>query len=79
MDSRAATEPVRGQRSYDALRMYLRSRPDIGVCRAICDGVLESANPFDGNATRSLKRWFVLFCVLVAMGLGFFVYFNKLL
>jgi hypothetical protein len=79
MASRAAREPVRGQRAYDALRMYLRNRPDIGLRRATCDGLLESANPFDGNATRLPKRWFVLFCMLAAMGLGFFVYFNKLL
>ena len=79
MDSRTAREPVRGQRAYDALRMYVRNRPDIGLHRAICDGVLESANPFDGNATRLPKRGLVLFCVLAAMGLGFFVYFNKLL
>ena len=79
MDSRAIGESVRGKRAYEALRMYVRNRPDIGLGRAICDGILESANPFDGNATRSPRRWFVLFCVLAAMGLGFLVYFNNFL
>ena len=57
----------------------MRNRPDIGLRRAICDGVLEAGNPFDGKATRLPQRWFVLFCVLAAMGLGFFFYFNNLM
>ena len=79
MGSRKMTEAVRGKRAYDALRMYMRNRPDIGLGRAVCDGILEAANPFDAKATRPPQRCFVLFGVVIGMGVGFFFYFNNLM
>ena len=64
---------------YNALSQYIRSRADIGVTRAMRDGVLEPSNPFERRAARPARRWFVLLSLLAAMMLGFFVYFNNLL
>jgi hypothetical protein len=54
----------------------LRNRPDLGLRRAVADGVLEPANPFEPQAVRPPRRWFVLFCLLAALTVGCFVYFN---
>lgn len=62
--------------AYSSLRQYLISRPDIGAFKALLNLVLEAANPFDLKAARSPRRWFVLFSLLSALGLGCFVYFN---
>jgi hypothetical protein len=43
------------------------------------DGVLEPANPFERNATRPPRRWFVLFSLVSALFFGSFNYFNNLL
>jgi len=64
---------------YNALSQYVRNRADIGAGKAMLDGVLEAANPFDPKTARLPRRWFVLFSLLTAMVLGFFLYFNNLL
>jgi len=64
---------------YNALTQYIRNRADIGASRAMRDGVLEPANPFERKAARPPRRWFVLLSLLAAMVLGFFLYFNNLL
>jgi len=61
---------------HAALRQNLRSRPDLGLRKAVADGVLDPANPFEPLAVRPPRRWFVLFCLLVVLALGCFLYFN---
>ena len=68
-----AVKPV-----YDVLRQYARKRADIGVGKALLDGVLEPASPFDSKGVRSPKRWFVLLSLLAALMFACFVYFNRL-
>ena len=63
---------------FDALSQYIRNRAGIGASKAMLDGVLESANPFDPKAARPPRRWFVLLSLLAAMLIGFFFYFNNL-
>ena len=63
---------------YSALSQYIRNRADIGPGRAMLDGVLEPANPFDPKGARPPRRWFVLLSLLAAMTVGFFSYFNNL-
>jgi len=64
---------------YNAMSQYIRNRTDIGAGRAMRDGVLEPSNPFERQAARPPRRWFVLLSLLAAMVFGFFVYFNNLL
>jgi hypothetical protein len=64
---------------YGILRQYLRQRPDLGIDKAVRDSVLEPLNPFDTEAARSPRRWFVLFLLLGASLVGCFVYFNHLI
>ena len=64
---------------YNAMSQYIRNRTDIGAGRAMRDGVLEPSNPFERQAARPPRRWFVLLSLLAAMVLGFFLYFNNLL
>jgi hypothetical protein len=66
------TKPV-----YDALCQYMRNRSDIGVFKAMLNGVLEARHPFDRKAARPPKRWFVLFSLLAALALGCFIYFGN--
>ena len=73
------TDPFTVKPVYNALSQYIRNRADIGAGKAMLDGVLESANPFDSKAARPPRRWFVLSFLLVAMAIGFFFYFNNLL
>jgi hypothetical protein len=73
------TERVRGKQVHEALRQYLRNRPDVGLNKAICDAMFEAANPFDGKAVRPPRRWFVLSCLVSALVFGCFSYFNNLL
>jgi len=61
---------------YNSLRQYVASRADIGAFKAVLNLVLEPANPFDPKVARSPRRWFVLFSLLSALGVGCFVYFN---
>ena len=74
MSDRAGSKSV-----YSALGQYLSNRSDVGVGKAVRDAVLEPANPFDHQAARPPRRWFVLFSLLAAMVVGFFLYFNNLL
>src|SRR5437667_7973334 len=62
--------------AYVSLRQYLIRRPDIGAFKALLNLALEPANPFDTKASRSSRRWFVLFSLLSFLGIGCFVYFN---
>ena len=73
------TDPFTVKPVYNALSQYVCNRADIGAGKAMLDGVLESANPFDPIAARPPRRWFVLFSLLAAMVIGFFFYFNNLL
>ena len=72
-------DPFNVKPVYNALSQYIRNRADIGAGKAISDGVLEPSNPFERKAARPPRRWFVLLSLLVAMALGFFIYFNNLL
>jgi hypothetical protein len=60
------------------LRQTLRSRPDLGLRKAVADGVLEPANPFEPQVARPPRRWFVLLGLLMVLTVGCFVYFNLL-
>ena len=73
------TDRTSGKQVYEALRQYMRSRPDVGLGKAMRDEMLESANPFDGKAARPPRRWFVLSCLVSALVFGCFCYFNNLL
>jgi hypothetical protein len=63
---------------YNALSQYIHNRADIGAGKAMLDGVLEPANPFDSKAARPPRRGFVFLSLLAAMMIGFFFYFNNL-
>ena len=62
---------------HAVLHQNLRSRTDLGLRKAVADGVLEPANPFERQAARPPRRWFVLFCLLAVLTVGCFVYFNS--
>ena len=62
---------------HAVLHGNLRSRTDLGLRKAVADGVLEPANPFERRAARPPRRWFVLFCLLAVLTVGCFVYFNS--
>ena len=64
---------------YNTLSQYIRDRADIGANKAVLDNVLEPANPFEPEAARPPRRWFVLFCLVPALVFGCFSYFNGLL
>ena len=64
---------------YDVLRQYLRQRPDLGFAHAALDFVLEPLNPFDPEARRAPRPWFVVFALLVGALAGCFLYFNNLI
>ena len=64
---------------YHTLSQYIRGRADIGANKAVLDNVLEPANPFEQEAARPPRRWFVLFCLVSALVFGCFSYFNGLL
>ena len=72
MSDRASPKSV-----YSALSQYLSNRSDLGVGKAVRDAVLEPANPFEPKATRSPRRWLVMFALLAGMACGFFFYFNN--
>lgn len=71
-------KPLTVKHVYDVLRQYARKRPDIGVGKALRDGVLEPASPFDSKSVRSPQRWFVLLSLLAIFMFACFVYFNRL-
>lgn len=62
---------------YKMLRQYTRNRPDVGVVRAMLDGMLEPASPFDRKEVRSPSRWFLLLSFLATLIFACFVYFNR--
>jgi hypothetical protein len=64
---------------YNTLSQCIRDRADIGANKAVLDNVLESANPFEREAARPPRRWFVLFCLVSVLVFGCFSYFNGLL
>ena len=64
---------------YNTLSQYIRDRADIGANKAVLDNVLDPANPFEPEAARPPRRWFVLFCLVSALVFGCFSYFNGLL
>ena len=72
------TDPFTVKPVYNALSQYVRNRADIGAGKAMLDGVLEPANPFEPKAARPPRRSFVLLSLLAAMMIGFFFYFNNL-
>jgi len=74
MSDRAGSKSV-----HSALSQYLINRSDVGVGKAVRDAVLEPANPFDHQAARLPRRWFVLFALLAGTLLGCFAYFNNLI
>jgi len=62
---------------HAVLHQNLGSRTDLGLRKAVADGVLDSGNPFEPLAVRPPRRWFVLFCLLAVLTDGCFVYFNS--
>lgn len=72
------TGPFAVKPTYDALRRYLRARPDMGTGKAVLNCVLEPKNPFEEKALRPPQRWFVLWMLLALLGLGCFLYFAEL-
>ena len=70
---------MRSKSVYGILRRYLRKQPDLGMGKAMLDGVLEPAKPFDSGIRRTARRWFVLFALIGGALLGCFVYFNDLI
>ena len=64
---------------HNTLNQYIRDRDDIGANKSVLGNVLEPANPFEREAARPPRRWFVLFCLVSALMFGCFSYFNGLL
>ena len=64
---------------YNTLSQHIRNRADIGAGRAMRDGVLEPSNPFERQAARPPRRWFVLLSLVFGLVFGCFSYFNNLL
>lgn len=73
------TDPFTVKPVYNVLSQYIGNRADIGAGKAMRDGVLEPANPFERKAARPPRRWFVLFSLVSALVFGCFSYFNNLL
>jgi hypothetical protein len=55
---------------------HLRSRPEIGLRKAIANLFLEPRNPFHPQARREFKKDFLFAAGLLAAALGCFAYFN---
>ncbi len=73
------TDPLAVKPVYKTLSQYIGNRADIGAGKAMRDGVLEPYNPFEREAARLPRRWFVLFSLVSALVFGCFSYFNNLL
>ncbi len=65
-------EQTRSEQVYDALSRYVRSRPDIGWGKALRDVALEPGNPFNVDAARGPRRWFVLFALVSILSFACF-------
>jgi len=59
-----------------SLKDYLKSRPDLGLSKAVLAVVLEPVNPFEPEAPRRPRKAFVLavFCLLAFLGVS--IHFN---
>ena len=55
MSDRADSKSV-----LSALGQYLSNRSDLGIGKAVCEAVLEPANPFAPKAARLPRRCYVL-------------------
>lgn len=71
-----SSDPVTVHQVYALLKESVRNRRDLGLRRAIVDGVLDPENPFEPKAARKPQKWFVLSCVLLLLTVSCFVYFN---
>ena len=58
------------------LRSYLKSRPDLGLRKALLSVVLEPQNPFEPEAPRRPRKAFVLVMLCLLALLAVFVHFN---
>jgi hypothetical protein len=57
---------------------HLRRRPELGLCKAIANVILEPRNPFNPRARRWPKKDFMILASLLAAAVVLFVYFNFL-
>jgi len=64
---------------YVILLRHLPTRRDLGMGRALLDGFLCPANPFDSSARRRPRQWFLFFILVGATLVGCFLYFNRLI
>ena len=71
-------QPFKTKEVQAALSQYIRSRPDIGVLKAVGDFVLEPRNPFEPKAARAPRRWFVFFALVAALAIATLAYFGNL-
>ena len=55
---------------------HLRSRPELGLHKAIANLILEPRNPFNPRERRRLKKDFMILASLLAAAVSAFVYFN---
>jgi hypothetical protein len=71
MSKRVSPEEVRGWAEE-----HLRSRPELGLCKAIANVILEPRNPFNQQLRRKPKKDFMILTSLLAAALTAFVIFN---
>lgn len=57
---------------------HLRSQPELGLCKAMANVILEPRNPFNPRARRWPKKDFMLLASLLAAAVSAFVCFNFL-
>lgn len=55
---------------------HFRERPEIGVCNAMLDLILEPRNPFEPEQRRWPKQGFLTGVGVALFALGWFCYFN---
>jgi len=70
------TKPATVKEVRTTLRQNLQSRSDLGLWKAVTNGVLEPPNPFEPGAARRPQRWFVLLSIVSLGALGAFFCFN---
>jgi hypothetical protein len=61
---------------YRWLEEDFKRRPELGLCNAALNLALEPRNPFEPEARRKPKPWFVIAMFLILAGIGTFAYFN---
>ncbi|MGB6875398.1 MAG: hypothetical protein WBD87_05135 [Candidatus Acidiferrales bacterium] len=69
-------KPVTTDEMHVWLKDYMRSRPDIGLGKAIVSLVLHPRNPFDSGARRKPRAWFLLSMIFLVAAVICFYYFN---